>query len=284
MSAVVVVSVVLAAVLHGGWNAIAKGIPDRLASSSLIGLSSLSVGGVGVLLVPGPSAASVPYLIASSVVQTVYLILLTASYRHGEFGQVYPLARGLSVLVVASFSAVVLGEILSLAQYVGLAVIVGGLLSLVFIRRDRFATPHNSRGVVLGCLTGVTIAAYTLLDGIGVRHSGNPLGYALWLFLVHGILLPLTCVVLAPDRRRLQRNLRKHWLLGATGGIMSLVAYAIVVWAQNRAPLALVSALRETSVLFASIIGFLFFKEKFSVVRLLITLVVVIGVATLQLG
>jgi drug/metabolite transporter (DMT)-like permease len=284
MSAVVLVSVILAAVLHGGWNAIAKGIPDRLASSSLIGLSYLSVGGVGVLFVPGPSAASMSYVVASSVAQTVYLILLTASYKHGEFGQAYPLARGLSVIVVAWFSAVVLGEILTSAQYVGLALIVGGLLSLVLVPGNRFATPHNPRGVVFACLTGVTIATYTLIDGIGVRHSGSPLGYAMWLFVLQGILLPLTCLVLSPDRRRFPLNLRKHWLLGATGGIMSLVAYAIVVWAQNVAPLALVSALRETSVLLAGIIGFLFFKEKFSVVRLLITLVVVLGVATLQLG
>jgi hypothetical protein len=113
ISAIVFISVILAAVLHGGWNAIAKGIPDRLASSSLIGLTYLSVGGVGVLVLPGPFAASMPYAIASSLVQTAYLFLLTASYKQGEFGEVYPLARGLSIILVASFSAVVLGEIFS---------------------------------------------------------------------------------------------------------------------------------------------------------------------------
>lgn len=284
MSIVVASAVLLAAVLHGGWNAIAKGIPDRMAASTLIGLTHLVVGAAGVFFVAGPLPASVPFIVASSVLQTVYIILLTTAYKHGEFSQVYPLARGLAVLGVASFATIVLGEVLHLAQYVGLALIVGALLSLALLRGDGSAVTRNTKGVVFAGLTGVTIAAYTLVDGIGVRRSGSPLGYAMWLFVLQGLLLPFTCYFLSADRARFGVQLKKYWVLGAVGGTMSLVAYAIVVWAQSLAPLALVSALRETSVLLAGVVGFLFFKEKFSVERLVITVVAVGGIACLQLG
>jgi multidrug transporter EmrE-like cation transporter len=126
-----------------------------------------------------PSAKSMPSIATSSVVQTAYLIFLTATYKHGEFGQVYPLARGLSVLVVASFSTVVLGEILTPSQNLGLAVTVGALLSLVMLKGNGFAAPRNRKRVIFMCLTGLTIATYTLIDGMGVRLEVSSLGYAM---------------------------------------------------------------------------------------------------------
>jgi drug/metabolite transporter (DMT)-like permease len=282
MSAYAVGLVLVAALLHAGWNAIAKHIPSQLAASTLIGGVYLVVGCVGVLILPHPAAVSWPFLAVSACLQTGYLILLTASYRHGDFSQLYPLARGLAIVQVAIVSAVVLGERLSVRQMVGVGVIAGALLVLAFLR-SRPAS-GDRRGVGLAVLTGVCIAGYTIVDGQGVRQSGAPLGYVAALFLLQGVALQLTCAWLAPDRQQLIVELRQHWRLGALGGLMSLVAYAIVVWAQSVTPLALVSALRETSVLLAGLLGWVAFGERMSPVRTLLTIAAVGGVVALQLG
>jgi drug/metabolite transporter (DMT)-like permease len=282
MSAYVVGPVLVAALLHAGWNAIAKHIPSQLAASSLIGGVYVIVGCVGVFILPHPAAVSWPFLAVSACLQTGYLILLTASYRHGEFSQLYPLARGLAIVQVAIVSAVVLGERLSALQMVGVGVIAGALLVLAFLRSR--PTGRNRRGVGLAVLTGVCIAGYTIIDGQGVRQSGAPLGYAAALFLLQGVALPLTCTWLAPDRQQLRVEMRQHWRLGALGGLMSLVAYAIVVWAQCVTPLALVCALRQTSVLLAGVLGWVAFGERVSPVRTLLTIAAVGGVVALQLG
>ena len=305
MSAYVVGLVLFAATLHAGWNAIAKQIPSRLAASALIGMTYLAGGLIGLALLPLPAAESWPYIAVSACLQTAYLILLTSSYGYGDFSQLYPLVRGLAVVQVTVVSLLVLGEVLSTVQLIGVAVIACSLIALTFVGapaspgsppRDRAeparprsarspsARSRSRRGVGLAVLTSVCIAAYTLVDGQGVRHSGAPLGYAAALFVLQGITLPLTCLVLSRDRAALGAELRRDWRLGTLGGLMSLVAYAIVVWAQNQAPLALVSALRETSVLLAGVLGWLFFRERLSPVRTLLTVTAVAGVVALQLG
>lgn len=128
------------------------------------------------------------------------------------------------------------------------------------------------------------IAAYSLVDGEGVRASGSTLGYAAWLFLFHGLLTPIVCLVLSKSRRTLIFEVKEHWRLGSIGGILSVAAYTLVVWAQNIAPLALVSALRETSVLLAGVLGYFFFRERFTVYRAALTLLAVVGIVVLQVG
>lgn len=282
------VALVLAsAVLHAGWNAIAKHIPSRLAASTLIGLTYLIGGLIGLLVLPFPAAASWPYLLVSAGLQTAYLILLTSSYRHGDFSQLYPLVRGLAVVQVTVVSVTVLGERLGPVQLAGVSVIAGALIGLTLVTPplpDGSRRPTGRRGVGLAVLTAVCIAAYSVVDGVGVRHSAAPLGYAAVLFLLQGVTLPLACLLLARDRGALVGDTRRYWRLGALGGLMSLVAYAIVVWAQYQAPLALVSALRETSVLLAGLIGWLFFGERLSPLRTALTLIAVGGVVALQLG
>lgn len=282
MSASVVGLLLFAALLHAGWNAIAKHIPSQLAASTLIGGVCLVGGLVGVLILPSPAPVSWPFLIVSACLQTGYLILLTASYRHGDFSQLYPLARGLAVMQVTIVSVVVLGERLSVLQQVGVGVIAGALVLLALTRSH--STGGGHRGVGLAVLTGVCVAGYSVVDGQGVRLSGAPLGYAAALFLLQGVALPLTCAWLAADRRQLIVELRQHWRPGALGGLMSLVAYTIVVWAQSVTPLAVVSALRETSVLLAGVVGWFAFGERLSPVRTLLTIAAAGGVVALQLG
>jgi drug/metabolite transporter (DMT)-like permease len=265
--------VLFAAVLHAGWNAIAKHIPSRLAASTSIGLAYLAAGVVGLLIPPLPAAPSWPYLALSACLQTAYLILLTSSYRLGDFSQLYPLARGLAVVGVSIVSVAVLGEQLSTVQLIGVGVIAGALIALTFTG----SRSGNRRGIGLAVLTAICIAAYTIIDGLGVRRSGAPLGYAAALFLLQGMTLPLTCLGLSSDPRNLAAELRRHWRLGCLGGVMSLVAYAIVVWAQNQVSLALVAALRETSVLLAGVLGWIVFGERLSPVRTLLTIAAVGG-------
>jgi drug/metabolite transporter (DMT)-like permease len=272
--------VLVAALLHAGWNAVAKHIPSRLAASATIGGVYLVGGAAGLVLLPVPAAASWPFLVVSAGLQTAYLILLTAAYANGDFSQLYPLVRGLAVVQVTIVSVVVLAERLSLLQLIGVGLVAGALVGLALAR----SRPEGRRGIGLAVLTSVFIAGYTIVDGQGVRHSGAPLGYTAALFLLQGLALPLTCLWLASDRRGLLADVRRHWRLGCLGGLMSLIAYAIVVWAQNVAPLALVSALRETSVLLAGALGWLAFRERPSPARTVLTIVAVGGVVALQLG
>ncbi|MGA7203498.1 MAG: EamA family transporter [Specibacter sp.] len=279
MSPAVAGLVLIAALLHGSWNAIAKAIPDKLASSTLIALVYLVAGTVGVFVFGMPAAAAWPNIAISACLQTAYLILLTTSYKHGDFSQVYPLARGLAVLLVALVAVTFLAEKLSVVQLVGVAVVGGSLLSLALIGQG-----SSRLGVMFAVLTGACIAAYSLVDGVGVRESGNPFGYNSWLFFLQGFMIPLVCRRLSTCRSEFIASLRVHWKLGVLGGVLSMLAYGIVVWAQNVAPLALVSALRESSVLLAGVIGALFFSEKFSKTRLALTTAAVAGIAALQLG
>ncbi len=283
MTIAVTLAVLFAAVLHSAWNAIAKGIPDRLAASTMIALAYLVSGGLGAVVCGIPLQDSWPYVVGSAVIQTCYLILLTTSYKHGDFSQVYPLARGLAVLLVTAIATTFLAETLSLWQLAGVAVVAGSLLSLALTGHGKKATT-NRKGTAFAVLTGAAIAAYTLVDGVGVRLSGDPLAYISWLFLFQGLLIPLVCWGMAADRRRFPQRVARYWKQGFLGGVLSMLAYGIVVWAQSLAPLALVSALRETSVLLAGLIGVVFFKERFSRLRLTLTIVAVAGIAAIQMG
>lgn len=257
----------------------AKAIPDRLAASTLIAVVYLVAGAGGVFAFEPPAAVAWPFVAASAVLQTAYLLLLTTSYTYGDFSQVYPLARGLAVLLIAIFAVTVLAESLTVLQLAGVAIVAGSLLSLALLGKG-----SSGRGVMFAVLTGACIAAYSLVDGMGVRQSGSPMGYISWLFLLQGFMIPLVCWRLALSPTLFVTALRNHWRIGSLGGMLSMLAYGMVVWAQNVAPLSLVSALRESSVLLAGIIGAVFFGEKFSKIRLGLTAAAVIGIAALQLG
>ncbi|KJL33486.1 EamA family transporter [Microbacterium azadirachtae] len=280
MSALVVLAVLGSALLHGTWNAIAKSLPSPLASSTLMGIVYLCAGGIGCLLMPVPDPAAWPFLTASALAQTLYLLLLTAAYARTEFGRAYPLARGASVLGVTAAAAVLFGERLTPLQLAGVAIVTGSLFALSVTKgalRDLAST-----GLILA--VGATVTVYSVIDGAGVRLSGHALSYAAWLFLLQGVTIPLACLVLARDRRALLHDVRTLAPRGVAGGVVSLVAYTIVVWAQSVAPLAVVSALRETSVLVAGVIGWVFFREPLRAWRIVASVAAAAGIALVRLG
>jgi drug/metabolite transporter (DMT)-like permease len=266
-------------VLHAVWNALAHAIDDQLIGFALIGVSVTFGAVVIVLASPAPSRASWPFLIGSAALHVAYNLLLMRSYRLGEFGQVYPLARGTSPWLVAIAAAVFVGEQLSVIRLVGVIVISVGLATLVFVGGvpTRAARPAIGAAV----LTGVAIAAYTTLDGLGVRSSGTVAGYTGWLFLLQGPVLPLAALV--ARRGRLWGQLRPHLLAGLAGGLLSLTAYGLVLWAQTRGALAPIAALRETSVIVGAVIGAVVFGERFGPWRVAATVLVAGGVILVTL-
>lgn len=273
----VVAAVLLAAFLHAAWNAVAHAIADRLIGFALIGAAATAGGAVLTLVVRAPAPASWPYLAVSAGLHVGYSLLLLRSYELGEFGQAYPLARGTSPWLVAIGAAAFAHETLTPPRLAGVAVISVGLASLVFAGR---LTRANVPAIGAALLTGVTIAAYTTVDGLGVRHAGGALGYAAWLFIAEGAVIPLVAV--AARREKLWVQARPHLAAGLAGGVASIIAYGLVLWAQTRGALAPIAALRETSVIIGAIIGALVFRERFGRWRIVATVLVAGGVALIN--
>jgi len=274
--------VLAAAVTHAAWNAIAHGIRDQLLAFGLIGAGGILVAIPLVIVSPFPLSACWPYLLASIVIHVFYNLLLMRSYRHGEFGQVYPLARGTSPLVVTVLAAVFAAERPSVAQVAGVLVVSCGLALLVLAGRG------GGRGIGRAALiaavgTGLTIAAYTTVDGLGVRLSGSSVAYIGWLMLLESLCVPAWA--LARRRHELLSGTSRRVLgSGLLAGGLSVLAYGLVLWAQTRGDLAPIAALRETSVIFGAVIGTVVFREPFGRWRIAATLVVVTGVLLLNVS
>ena len=266
--------VLCAGVLHATWNAIASAIPDKTVAFALIGVAQAAIAVVVLPIVGVPRSGAVAFAAASAVIHVAYTAALLQSYRLGEFGRTYPLARGTAPLLVGAGAWVIAGEHLTALQIAGTCTIAAALTAIVFAggRLSRDDLPATAAAL----LTGVTIAAYTVVDGLGVRHAHNPAGYLALLFILE------TPAVLAIAgyrlRHRLNRRLLRNVPAGIAAGAISVLAYGIVVWAQTRGPLALVSALRETSVISAALIATLLFKEPFARRRLLPSLAVALGI------
>jgi drug/metabolite transporter (DMT)-like permease len=275
MAASVTLAVLLAAVTHAAWNAIAHGIKDQLLAFGLIGAGGAVVAIPLVALSPLPFGASWPYLLGSVAIHVFYNLLLMRAYQYGEFGQVYPLARGTSPLVVTILAALFVHERLGLVPLGGVLVISAGLATLVLGGR------RPGRAAFLAAVgTGLTIAAYTTVDGVGVRASGNPVAYIGWLMLLESLCVPLYALI----RRRdvLVRQPRRVLGAGLLAGGLSVLAYGLVLWAQTRGALAPIAALRETSVIFGAIIGAVAFREPFGRTRIAATIVVSAGIVLLN--
>lgn len=272
--------VLLAAVLHASWNAMLHGNRDRFLSMTWMSIAIAAVATLVVLFTPWPAEAAWPYLVASGLTHIVYNVSLVRAYRRSDLAQAYPIARGSSPLLVTLGAALFAHEAISPLRALGIAMISGGIIALALQGR------HVSRAGVLAALTtGATIALYTVIDGIGVRLSnGQALAYTAWLFLFYW-LMPLLFVAV--------RGLAALWTpirtaplaLGSSlvGGLVSIAAYGIVIWALQSGAMGAVSALRETSVVFAVLIGRVFLREAVNGKRWLACLIVAAGAVCLGL-
>ena len=254
ISPLVTVLVLCSALMHAGWNAIIKSSREVMLDTALVTAAAALFALPLVLYLPLPARASWPYLGASALIHIAYFWTLASAYRLGDLGHAYPLMRGTAPLLVALFGVLLLGERPSAATWTGIALISAGILSLGWARR----TQAHVATTLWALANAAIIATYTLVDGSGARLAGVSASYVAWLFLLEGILFMSLIGYLR--RRALSLYAMQHWRRSLGGGICLISAYGIVLWAMTRAPVAGVAALRETSVIFAAVIGTLLLK------------------------
>ena len=272
-------AVLFGALLHASWNALVKSSPDKALDTAVIHLIGSLLAIPLVVVVGWPPPAAWPYVIASVVIHIGYYIALTGAYKHGDLGLTYPLMRGTAPLLVALSASFTLGETLSPLAWAGVAGVCCGVLALGLSRHAM----DSPRAVGFALVNAVVIAVYTVVDAQGARASGNVLQYVAALFVLDG--WPFALIVFA--RRGgavVWPYAHKRWPIGALGAAASFGSYGIALWAMTRAPVATVAALRETSVLFAALLGTWFLKEAFTLRRALGTATIVGGVMALRLG
>ena len=275
MRAQVVAYVLLAALLHACWNAILHGNSDRFLSMTWMSICIAVLSAAAIVFLPLPAPAAWPFILASGVVHIVYNMSLIRAYRSGELGETYPIARGSSPVLVAVGAAVVAHEHINSLHVAGVALVSMGILSLA-LQRGRV----SRTGAAAALLTGATIAVYTVIDGMGVRRSGDAVSYTAWIFVCYTV-MPIIFI-----RARGVTALRTSTMdiaTSMTGGIVSLAAYGIVIWAMQFAAMGVISALRETSVVFAALLGGVFLKERLTLRRLGACSVIAIGAVCIGL-
>jgi uncharacterized membrane protein len=271
-----VIAALAAAVLHAVWNALVKGGGDPLLDLALVWGGSALVSLLAVPFVAVPVAAAWPYLLATLLIHMPYGLLLAAAYRAGSLSHVYTVARGSPPLLIAVATAV-LGETLLPGQYLGIAIISAGILLTGF-------APHAPlRATLLALCVAVTIASYSILDGLGARASGEPIGYAVWFFILMGACF-VAIVAAWRGPKALADYARTKWPRAAVGGPAGALGYGLVLWAMSFAPVAGVSALRETSVAVAAFIGWMFMGDPMSKRRIAGAVLVLAGAVVLKLA
>jgi drug/metabolite transporter (DMT)-like permease len=274
MSPIVIALALSAAITHASWNAFLRSGADRLWSITVMSITGIIVAIPIMMVSPWPSAAGFSYLLASSVLQVAYSWFLVAAYRYGDLGQVYPVVRGSVPLLVTLGSVLLTGQMLALPQALGVVLVAVGIMSLS-IGANR--APTSS--ILLALSTGLIIAVYAIIDSHGVKHFEDPGTYAAWVLFTYGILLIASYLVM---RRRLVINFheRETWKALA-GGIFVLIAYGVVIIAYSMGPAGPITAIRETSVVFAMIIGRLFLGETLTRRRILACVIVAAGAITI---
>lgn len=267
--------VLFAAALHAIWNAVVKSGSDKLLTTVLVTTWATLIAAVCLPLLPVPSRESWPFIGVSTLLQVGYYILVARTYHLADMSQAYPLMRGTAPLLVAITSVVLLNGHLSAAAWTGIAIICAGILAMAASGHSK-----NKAGLALALLNAGVIASYTLVDGLGVRLSGTPAAYTLWIFLLTGI--PLIVWVLIARRAEFQSYIAANWHLGMIGGAGTIISYGLALWAMTLAPVAVIAALRETSILFGTAISALILKEHVTRARVIAVGIIAAGAAILR--
>jgi len=260
----ITLAVLGAGLLHAGWNALLKSAPggDPMLDTATVVAGSCVWALVVLPFVPLPDPSAWKFIAASTVIHFAYYVTLAHAYRTGDLSFAYPLMRGSAPLIVAVLGVAFLQELPTTHAMLGIVLICTGIVSIAFVRRER----HPAAAARWAFANAAILAAYTLVDGSGARASGNALAYVTWLIFIEG--LPFIAWILWRRRAAGAAYLQRGWRRGLVGGAASLAAYGIVLFAMTRAPVAAVAALRETSVLFAALIGAVWLKEGFGAMRL----------------
>ncbi len=278
MTAGVFAIVLLAAVLHATWNALVKASADRAIVLALISLGHAVLGGIVALFVPIPAVESWPFIALSTVIHWAYYFMLFHSYRLGDLSRVYPISRGIAPVLVALGAQYIAGEVLPFAVWVGVLIVSAGIMLL---SKESKPGANSVAATLVALTTGVCIASYSIADGMGVRVAQSVIGYVAWLFI--GEIFVAT-FIFYQKRHDIAKQHKSVWRAGLFGGVVSGVAYGLVIYAKSLTLLALVSTLRETSVIFAALIGIVMFGERPWQSRILASCFVLAGVVIMALA
>jgi drug/metabolite transporter (DMT)-like permease len=281
MTTFVFAAVLVAALCHASWNALIKVALDPLSTTTLILCAATIFALVAVPFVPLPAAAAWPYLIASSVIHLFYFGALAEAYRTGDLGQVYPIARGAAPLMTAAAGTFFVGEHLNTSAWTGIIALAVGVLMLS-LRGGRELANLDRRSVGYALFTGVTICAFTMVDGVGARLSLNPISYVLWGFI--GIWVCLMPYALYRNGCSLFHDAMRFWRRGIAGAALQVVSYSVALWAMTLAPIAIVASLRETSVLFGALISVALLGEPLRTTRIAAAILIVAGLVLIRSG
>ena len=280
MTLSVMALVLVAALLHASWNAFVKAGNDKLLSLALMHACSGALGLCLLPFFPLPDPASWPYLALSAALHWGYYVFLISGYRHGDLGVVYPLARGSAPLMIAVTGALIAGERFPPLAMAGLALASLGIVSLSF--ENGLPARRTFKPILFAIGTALWITAYTLADGLGVREAGSKLSYIIWLFVLEA--LTFCPFAIAMRRRTWKRYYLDHWQGLWLSGLVAALAYGLVIYVMSTHPMAWVSALRETSVVIAVLIGAFFLKEQHLLFRVSAAVVVVCGISLMSVS
>ena len=278
MSLGVFLAVLGAAFLHALWNALIKLGTSKVGTMVILSVIEIPIGLAVVAVSPPIDAAAIPWVIAAGCTHFAYKFFLTYAYDRGDLSRVYPIARGAAPMVVALAGAMMLPDAVSGRQYVAIAVLGLGILMMA---RGVFSSGEDRRLLPFALGSAAATATYTMIDGMGARISGAPAAYVAWVFVADGLIFTLGMLTLR-GTSVLPRDGRA-WGLGSVASVASYGAYAVSIWAMTIAPIAVVAALRETSILFAVLIGWIAFGEKMSGEKALAACVIVAGVLLTRL-
>ena len=299
ISTAVLLAVLASALLHATWNAMVKSRADPLIGIAWLSVGSGVAAGLALPFLPFPPAAAWPFILASTAIHTVYNLMLATAYSHGDFSRVYPIARGAAPLMVTLFSLAFLDEDLGSRALIAIGLILLAILGVAHERKtgrragERPAIGSGTSGASGGAsggdrsllfagLTAVAIAGYTIADGLGGRAAGDPIPYIFWLFFIDA--WPTILIIAWLRRGRFLQTPRGDVVHSLAGGLLSMLAYGIVIWAMVQAPVAVVAALRESSILFAALIGVFVLKEKPGPVRIAAIVLLAAAIALLRLS
>jgi drug/metabolite transporter (DMT)-like permease len=273
MSVGVLAAVLFAAVLHASWNAIIKFGDDKFQGMVLLSVAHGVIGLMMIVAFPMPARGAIPWLVASVAFHLWYKFFLSSAYERGDLSRVYPIARGAAPMIVLIISALFLSDVISGKEVAGIVAVGVGILILA---RGVFTSGETVALLPFALASAVGTAGYSITDGMGARASGDASGYVGWLFFLDAFLFTIWGI----QRRGLAVFPKdtKVWALGFVAGLASVLAYWIAVWAMTIAPIALVAALRETSVMFAVFIGIFFFGEKADTSKLAASAIIIAGV------
>lgn len=276
MSPAIALPILGAALLHAGWNAVLRRPGDRLRTITAMSVVTASIAAPIALLLPLPANQSWSYLLISAALQVAYSVFLILAYAVADLGQAYPITRGAIPLFAALGAAVFAHQIPGMPAMAGIAAISLGAASLAVGKRRMSA---RALGLALG--TSVVIACYNVVDGMGVRLAGNPYVYPVWVFLLYGLFMPLAFTVL---KRHRAASVQASWPVGPSivAGTIQFATYGIVLWAFSQASVASVVALRETSMVFAIVIGHVFLGEALTTRRIVAVTIIMAGAVALS--